>query len=133
MSGIYIPWMSMPETCDDCQVSADCPNDEHIDGYKMQERPRFCQLYPVPPHGRSIDADEFAKRMKNLVEKAENDGFDLGAAWYSAFVRHIELTPTIIPADQKEEQTVYDSLKTGLEQAVNGEYRTEAVTNEETE
>ena len=38
-----------------------------------------------------------------------------------------------LPEPPKEEQTVYDSLKTGLEQAVNGEYRTEAVTKEETE
>lgn len=58
---------------------------------------------PVPEHGRLGDLDDFAKRMKSLVEKAENDGFDLGAAWYSAFVRHIELTPTIIPASEEGE------------------------------
>lgn len=55
----------------------------------------------IPPHGRLGDLDDFAKRMKNLVEKAENDGFDLGAAWYSAFVRHIELAPTIVPAEEE--------------------------------
>ena len=63
MSGIYIPWMSMPRTCDDCQVSADCPNDEHIDGYNMQNRPRFCPLVPVLPHGRLIDADALRAKM----------------------------------------------------------------------
>ena len=57
-----------------------------------------------PPYGRLGDLDDFAKRMKDLVEKANNDGFDLGAAWYSAFVRHIELTPTVIEADRGDDQ-----------------------------
>ena len=61
-----------------------------------------CVAIPVPTHGRLGDLDDFAKRMKNLVEKAEDDGFDLGTVWYSTFVRHIELTPTVIPAEDGE-------------------------------
>jgi hypothetical protein len=64
------------------------------------EMPTIYKAVPVPPHGRLGDLDDFAKRMKSLVEKADNDGFDLGAVWYSTFVQHIELTPTIIPAEE---------------------------------
>lgn len=103
MSGIYIPWMSMPKTCDDCQVSADCPNDEHIDGYKMQERPRFCQLYPVPEHGRLGDLDELFKRMfvgpdgQRYPDK-DVDGWD-HAYTFRGIKHEILSAPTIIPAD----------------------------------
>lgn len=98
MSGIYIPWMSMPETCDDCQVSADCPNDEHIDGYKMQERPRFCQLYPVPPHGRSIDADALMERFSYSPGDTAEDRI-----WIRAARRIIIEAPTIIPRSEGKE------------------------------
>ena len=65
---VYIPWMSMPKTCDDCQVSADCPNDEHIDGYNMQNRPRFCQLVPVPEFSDvGFDSDDVWKKIFTLV------------------------------------------------------------------
>ena len=97
MSGIYIPGMEIPT---DSTVIA-----IHKIGGKLYATrclaDKLYPLVPVPPHGRLGDLDDFAKRMKNLVEKAENDGFDLGTAWYSAFVRHIELTPTIILADKE--------------------------------
>lgn len=60
------------------------------------------EVVEVPPHGRLIDADDFVKRMKEFVRMAESDGFDLGAAWYSAFIRHIELAPTVIEAEEGE-------------------------------
>lgn len=96
MSGIYIPWMSMPKTCDDCQVSADCPNDEHIDGYNMQNRPRFCQLVSVPEHGRLIDADALLKHKGNCYDA---DGHLL----YAVGTGNILCAPTIIPADKEGE------------------------------
>ena len=64
---------------------------------------RKYKAVPVTEHGRAIDADAFIKRMNELVRQAETDGFDLGAAWYTAFIRHIELAPTIIQADPAEE------------------------------
>lgn len=78
-----------------CVLHSWCGNDDEIKFEFMEH----LTAVPVPPHGRLGDLDDFAKRMKSLVEKAENDGFDLGAVWYSTFVQHIELTPTIIPAD----------------------------------
>ena len=96
---VYIKGFPLPNNCGACPLRlAWCR--ERI---YMVTRPERCPLVPVPEHGRLGDLDDFAKRMKNLVEKAESDGFDLGAAWYSAFVRHIELTPAIILADKEGE------------------------------
>lgn len=92
MSGIYIPWMSMPRTCDDCQVSADCPNDEHIDGYTMQERPRFCQLVPVPEHGRLGDLDELLDRAFGCLDEET----------FLAFQFLVNGSVTIIPPSKEE-------------------------------
>ena len=90
MSGIYIPWMSMPETCDDCQVSADCPNDEHIDGYRMENRSRFCQLVPVPPHGRLGDLDELLDRAFGCLDEET----------FLVFQFLVNGSVTIIPAEE---------------------------------
>ena len=107
---VYINGMEMPEKCEKCDLCF-LIKGEHFCQFLYEpvnfeieagKRSEYCPLVSVPPHGRLGDLDDFAKRMKSLVEKAENDGFDLGAAWYSAFVRHIELTPTIIPAEEGE-------------------------------
>ena len=100
MSGIYIPWMSMPKTCDDCQVSADCPNDEHIDGYNMQNRPRFCQLVPIPSHGDLIERD-------GIISIAYRDK-SFGGFWGDRMaIKYVEEcannAPVIIPAEEEGE------------------------------
>lgn len=87
----------MPKTCDDCQVSADCPNDEHIDGYIMQERPRFCQLYSVSKHGDLID-----KRGVDVLSWTEKDEGDFKDGVLFVLDKLDEL-PVIIPADPAEE------------------------------
>lgn len=115
--GVYIHNMEMPRNCLACDWCAyTIPADNYI-CYRLNRAVigvakedvnetvnACCPIVPAPEHGRLGDLDDFAKRMKNLVEKAEGDGFDLGAAWYSAFVRHIELTPTIIEADRGDDQ-----------------------------
>lgn len=103
--GVYIHNMEMPKTCGKCQIknAIECNRWKLVRSVVL-DRHKDCPLAPVPEHGRLGDWDDFAKRMKNLVEKANNDGFDLGAAWYSAFVRHIELTPTVIEADRGDNQ-----------------------------
>ena len=99
MSGIYIHGMEMPTEGNETIIRIQ-PGGIVLDQYGHH---LAITAVPVSEHGRLGDLDDFAKRMKNLVEKAENDGFDLGAAWYSAFVRHIELTHTIILADKEGE------------------------------
>lgn len=83
-----------------CVLHSWCGNDDEI---KFEFMEHLTAVSVPEPHGRLGDLDDFAKRMKSLVEKAENDGFDLGAVWYSTFVQHIELTSTIIPADPPKE------------------------------
>ena len=58
---------------------------------------------PVPEHGRLGDLEKLSERMKALLEKAEDDGFDIGVWWYSTFLRYIEYAPTIIPANKEGE------------------------------
>lgn len=106
---ILIRGMEMPTNCAECKMYVDDIYCCHL-LHRQIENPwaddgveTDCPLVPVPPHGRLIDADAFIKRISELVRKAETDGFDLGAAWYTAFIRHIELAPTIIPASEGKE------------------------------
>lgn len=109
--GVYIKNMIMPKNCFECPFGTDVDigtgvarGCEFLKDFSpfSDERHNDCPLIEIPPHGRLIDADAFIKRISELVRKAETDGFDLGAAWYKAFIRHIELAPTIIPADKEE-------------------------------
>ena len=103
MSGIYIKGRKPPVSCDDCWVS-DCPNDEHIDGYRMMDRPTYCPLVPVPDHGRLIDADALVQVLKFVL--ANPVGFDGGKADVFAVGRTIQLleeAQTIIEADKEGE------------------------------
>ena len=63
---------------------------------------------PKIPHGRLIDADAFIKYIKEHW-----DGYD---QW---FAEQLEARPTIIEA----EDSFFNSLKRGLEQAINGDVR----------
>ena len=50
MSGVYIPNMKMPESCDVCWAEY---------AYEIcNSHSENCPLVPVPDHGRLIDADE---------------------------------------------------------------------------
>lgn len=65
---VLIEGMEMPQNCDDCRLSIDCAYDESQVGYKMTGgRPRNCPLVPVPPHGDSIDRDDFFAECPELV------------------------------------------------------------------
>lgn len=111
MSGIYIKGMEMPKNCYDCDLCYDliACNDldegfsHRADGTFSPRKKRLpnCPLIEVPQHGRLIDADTLAERMDGLKQQAMADGFDLGEFWYAAFVQHIKLSPTIIPADEE--------------------------------
>ena len=106
---VLIKGMEMPKCC------ADCPIGDTLCCSLMPGVPALwkeCLLVPVPPHGRLIDADDFIKRISELVRIAETDGFDLGVYWYTAFMRHIEIAPTIIPAEEAKDTNVptYDLL-----------------------
>lgn len=68
--GVYIRGMEMPTNCESCPCKTTdafgglgCQATGYIPLRKAnQDRPDWCPLVPVPPHGRLIDADEFLKR-----------------------------------------------------------------------
>ena len=92
MSGVYIKDRKPPNSCDDCWVS-DCPNDEHIDGYRMMDRPTYCPLIPIHGHWRLIDADEAIGHLFN--------GEQCLYCW-DEIEDAIDATATIIPADKED-------------------------------
>lgn len=100
---VYIKGRKPPNSCDDCWVS-DCPNDEHIDGYRMMDRPTYCPLLPVPDHGRLIDATAKVQTQLYDDEHEEWTDVEMTVDEYLGYC-HNEV-PTIIPADHKEERTV---------------------------
>ena len=55
-------------------------------------------------HGRLVDADDLEERIKICKETAQNDDFDLGVVWYSAFAEMAAFSPTIIPADGADKE-----------------------------
>lgn len=70
--GVYIPKMTMPKNCDSCPLITDGKDyqicfvnkefipwrwaDEHS-CEQIHDRPSWCPITEVPPHGRLIDAD----------------------------------------------------------------------------
>ena len=97
MSGIYIPGMEMPTSCGQCPFhDEDYRGKEHCDiGWKRigkaEEKPDWCPLVPVPPHGRLIDADALEHDFEKLLFQDN---------WYYNSLHH---APTIIPASEEGE------------------------------
>ena len=74
---ILIKGMTMPTRCLACPCSGtDCTDDGNevwvceasklrqlTTEDKIERRPEWCPLVPVPPHGRLIDADALRKQM----------------------------------------------------------------------
>ena len=96
--GVYID-MEMPKSCESCPCkTADafgglgCQTTGYIPLRKAnQDRPDWCPLVPVPPHGRLIDADKIPYRKIMLDD---DDEF-----YYGVTQPYIDRMPTIIPAE----------------------------------
>lgn len=95
MSGIYINGMEMPKKgcikmlvllCDGKVI-------ETTPGCQPQPEEQNYKAVPVPPHGRTIDAD----RLKDVFHRnvASGDAFD----------QLIDIAPTIIPAEESDMDT----------------------------
>ena len=97
--GLYIKGMEMPKDGNETIIRI------QPDGTVLDQYGHYLAITAVlvPQHGRLIDADDFIKRITELMQKAEEDDFALGAAWYETFIRHIELAPAIIPAEESKE------------------------------
>lgn len=103
MSDILIRGMEMPKGRPVCIVidaagqarRYDLNNDRYA-GDKLFE------AVPVPPHGRLINADKLAQKVKEEAEKfvamnAYDSGLRMG---YRSAVTAINIAPTIIPASE---------------------------------
>lgn len=115
---ILIRDTEMPDNCINCAARhgaecwlADC---SYIPNFR-KERPKWCHLVPVPPHGRSIDADAFAAEMKKRQEEAgkwlreaKDRETAVRADAVLSFLCEVKLTldaaPTIIEAEPCKEE-----------------------------
>ena len=104
--GIYIRGMEMPKSCDTCPMNLRdlvgqlCCRAESciVLRKKNQERPDWCPLVPVPPHGRLIDADALNYTMLYKEDWMRGTGIEALAVWKN----DIENAPTIIEAEEGE-------------------------------
>ena len=94
---ILIKGMEMPQSCDDCRlnngISCYAVPEYTEDGVvgRTEDRPDWCPLVSVPPHGRLIDADALMKRMWEET--------DCMISVPATFVRD---APTVIEAEEGE-------------------------------
>ena len=110
MSGIYIPGMNLPKDCPMCPMShwnagGSFSGCEIVAGKKYamddedyrnsNERPDWCPIIEIPPHGRLIEADALiVDLMDRGVEGVQTD--DLHEVQQT-----IMDADTIIPADRR--------------------------------
>ena len=80
---VLIPGIEMPKRCGECPLSLypHSPCWKNGGALDWENRPNWCPLVPVPPHGRLIDADVLAEQMERnlwaIEDKAEKElGFD---------------------------------------------------------
>lgn len=110
--GVYIEGIEMPKSCEFCPCrTADafgglgCQATGYIPLRKVnQNRPDWCPLVPVPPHGRLGDLDKLEQMFAD-IDNAPFSGFDGEDPFYSAAdaAQIIRLSPTVIPAEEAEE------------------------------
>lgn len=110
--GVYIN-MEMPVCCLVCPCSG---TDNTEDGNevwiceasklrqlttkdKIERRPEWCPLVPVPPHGRLIDADANIATLQKCEDDPESE---LAKICYGYAKKVIAACPTIIPAEEGE-------------------------------
>ena len=109
MSGIYIKGMDMPKDCDECWKKFRgfgwVEHDEEWGTFYCKAGKGFCTdprtkcpLFPVPEHGRLIDADALIADIQPTDEDA-NTGADLVL---NIFLQVLKDAPTVIPADMED-------------------------------
>ena len=95
---VLIKGMEMPTSCDDCRLNNGIScyavleyMEDDVVG-RTDDRPDWCHLVPVPPHGRLIDADA----LEDFIRK----DWDKNDHWIAEVVYS---RPTIIPAEEEGE------------------------------
>ena len=120
---VLVKDIKMPRSCESCPCkTADafgglgCQATGYIPFRKAnQDRPDWCPLIPVPPHGRLIDADALIADLKQQCKAVwrtdavspddywitRNEAYNeaLWKTWVESFFGYLQTKPTIIPAD----------------------------------
>jgi len=109
--GIYIKGMKMPSCCMFCPISnaSGCgmmnPPVLMTSKEMLADRPDWCPLVPIPPHGDLIDRDALIKGIEadaiwkyNAINEYDS-GIRTGAR---AVMRSVRNAPTVIPAEEDE-------------------------------
>ena len=104
---ILIKGMEMPQNCDKCRFQSAfklycdampynfCGNTDDI------ERPDWCPLIELPPHGRLIDADEPMTKISTMMQ--EPDYQHEGENWMVGLIMArdaIDEAPTVIEGSE---------------------------------
>ena len=104
--GIYIKGMDMPSCCMFCPISnaSGCgmmnPPVLMTSKEMLADRPDWCPLVPVPPHGRLIDADAVIDLVMQYCP--DDDGVcSKAGADLRELLDEIENLPTVIPAEEE--------------------------------
>ena len=66
--------------------------------YGIKDRPEWCPLVPVPPHGRLIDADDFERNNQYFW----NRDF-INPKYEDTLADLVNAAPTIVPASEESE------------------------------
>lgn len=102
---ILIKGMEMPTSCRACMFSR--TDIRNVDWCVLTEKdlPCDCPIFPVPPHGRLIDADALRQTMYHGAFETDSpmQKWDSGC-WirYKMFENALESAPTIIEAEKEK-------------------------------
>ena len=106
--GVYIKGREMPNNCQECV----CINDEYFycqavgrqpqDENVISQRPDWCPLVEVPPHGRLGDLDELYNHLNEWYLTHEHGFSETEKIYIRAMLSGVEDSPTVIPASEEE-------------------------------
>lgn len=102
---ILIKGKALPKTCEDCLFyGIDVENGCFVEKCFVlrragQDKPSWCPLVPVPPHGRLIDADALLSQYTGYFWTAKTDY----AEGLRDVANDIKQAPTIIEAEEEQE------------------------------
>lgn len=101
MSGLYLIGMEMPDEFDsDVYIELACGIDGHryarLYNFHHGGLTEWCEIIPVPDHGRLIDADAFIKKCKEMADDENGNQLDalVLLEWFLE-----QNAPTVIPAN----------------------------------
>ena len=110
---ILIKGMEMPKNCYDCPLFESIYHlhgchavpksfdDMDMWNFTGDDRPLWCPLVSVPPHGDLIDRDALKKSLHEAFDDDDAHAFEWGAYWHHGVVVSIvNDAPTIIPAEK---------------------------------